>query len=206
MSDFYDENKDFLNGLTEELRSAVEDVITELNKFSKNSEFLPLSNVSEEILEKFLVKNSLTPSQEFKNAMTTPFAIAKYLVLLVQQKEAIEKVKNVLDILLAQTKISYTIYEDFSNQICFTKELEINSEEKPQCLVLKYRIDQEQDKVVFILPGNSWGWDINNTQLLAILTNKYADYTTIEKPVQKSSKEDVVLTFNGVDVILKKHY
>lgn len=203
-TDFYNENQEFLKSLDEDMRSAVNDVIAELNKFS-DSKFLPLSTVNADILEKFLIKNSLNPSEDFKNAMVTPFAIARYLILVVQQKEATKKVKDVLDILLAQTKINYTIYEDFSNQICFTKELEVNSEEKPQCLILRYRIDKELDKVIFVLPGNNWGWDIDNTQLLAILTHKLTSTYSNEKSVQKVSKEDVVLTFNGIDVILKKH-
>lgn len=203
-TDFYDENQEFLKSLDENMCSAVNDVIAELNKFS-DSKFLPLSTVNADILEKFLIKNSLNPSENFKNAMVTPFAIARYLILIVQQKEAIKKVKDVLDILLAQTKINYTIYEDFSNQICFTKELEVNSEEKPQCLILRYRIDKELDKVVFVLPGNNWGWDIDNVQLLTILTNRQNSSNVSEKSVQKLSKDDVVLTFAGVDVILKKH-
>lgn len=190
----------------EELANAIADVIEELNNLTTNkNEYTDLSTVEPDILDKFLVKNSLNPNEDFKNAMTTPFSIARYLILIVQQKEAIEKVKNTLEILLSGTKINYTIYEDFTNQICFTKDLEINSEEKPQCLILKYRIDKEEDKVIFVLPGNNWGWDIDNTQLLAILTHKLTSNYSNEKSVQKLSKEDVVLTFNGVDVILKKH-
>lgn len=186
----------------EELASAIADVEKELKDLSGN-EFEAMSEVSNELLEKFLIKNSCNPPLSFKEQMKTPFSIARYLILFVQQKENIKFVKNILEILLAKTNINYSIYEDFSNQICFSKDPEVNSTEKPQCLVLKYRIDKEAEKVTFVLPGNNWGWDINNSQLLAILTGKYTE-SKIENTVQKTSKNDICLTFNGVDILIRK--
>lgn len=192
---------DELESLMEpELKEIYNEVKKELNsKWLKDQEIMPLTSISKEIVEGFCTDFNLTPPENFKKEMTTVFSIAKFIQLNNQNNEIQDRVKNELVTLINDETISWILCRDFTNTIIFTKELEINSEEKPQNLLVKYRLDNENDCIIYSLHG-TWGWDISKDELKALLLHKKEINNNYSTPTKKSKEFNLIPETNGITV------
>lgn len=139
-------------------------------------------------------------SDDFKKALNTPLAITKYIQLWLNDKELSNKITEHLNKILPLDKIEYTLYNDFKREITFTRKLDINSEEKPQNLQVRYNFID--DKPVYTILGSSWGWDLDDSLLLTILTGK--KQSIVEAPKKTfTPAAPMVLQYNGVKVTLE---
>lgn len=191
-----------------ELKKAVNDVIQDL-KASKlvTEELTSFSELNPEVVAEFCENNNIIILPEFKEALNTPYALAKYIMLSIDQTEVIKKIDAELAVKLDAEKVKYIIYKNFSNQIAFEKVIPLNSDEKPQQLLVKYRIDQETNKIVYSILGGHWGWDITINQLKALLENQTIIGETISKTVANkvtNSQDTISLDAFGIKIIVQK--
>lgn len=188
-----------LNSLMEpDLKQNVEEVRLALINLSE--EPLDINNFSEldsELVDRFIQSNNLDIASKFKDQLTTPFAIAKYLMLSLELNTIVKRVEDELKILLDSDKINWVIYIDFTNRINFTKVLPINSEDTPQSLLINYRLDGETDRIVYSISAGNWGWDITKLQLKALLEN-----TSV--PIENAPANAPTLNINYVDIVKTK--
>lgn len=191
-----------------ELKKAVDDIIQEL-KASKlvTTELTAFTELDSNVITEFCENNNLTVFSEFKTALTTPYALAKYIMLSIDQASIIKKIENELSTKLDNEKVKYTIYKNFSNQIAFEKVIPLNSDEKPQQLLVKYRIDQDTNKIIYSILGGHWGWDVTINQLKALLENQTIVGETISKTVANkvtNSQDTISLDAFGIKIIIQK--
>lgn len=191
-----------------ELKKAVNDVIQDL-KASKlvTEELTSFSELNPDIVTEFCENNNIIILPEFKEALNTPYALAKYIMLSIDQTEVIKKIDAELAVKLDAEKVKYIIYKNFSNQIAFEKVIPLNSDEKPQQLLVKYRIDQETNKIVYSILGGHWGWDVTINQLKALLENQIIVGEAVSKTVANkvtNSQDTISLDAFGIKIIVQK--
>ncbi len=191
-----------------ELKKAVNDVIQDL-KASKlvTEELTSFSELNPDVVAEFCENNNIIILPEFKEALNTPYALAKYIMLSIDQTEVIKKIDTELAVKLDAEKVKYIIYKNFSNQIAFEKVIPLNSDEKPQQLLVKYRIDQETNKIVYSILGGHWGWDVTINQLKALLENQIIIGETVSKTVANkvtNSQDTISLDAFGIKIIVQK--
>lgn len=106
---------------------------------------------------------------EFKDSLTSPWAIAKYMYLYTEEKELIKQVEEDLNNL--PPKIEYYFIKHLSCNIQFTPKFEEGV--KKQALIVKYYLD-EDDKIQYKLTnaGSNVCWDITKGQLKALLSSE----------------------------------
>lgn len=106
---------------------------------------------------------------EFKDSLTSPWAIAKYMYLYTEEKELIKQVEEDLGNL--PPKIEYYFIKHLSCNIQFTPKFEEGV--KKQALIVKYYLD-EDDKIQYKLTntGSNVCWDITKGQLKALLSSE----------------------------------
>lgn len=196
-----EEEKFIEEHLDESMKEAVKEVIdalTEINPIYSNATLL--MNIDNKDVLTLLERDNIEVDSKFLSSLITPYAIAKFILLKVQEKGIIQRIEEALETYLDPTKIEWTIYKDFSNQIMFNNKPEINSEEKPQNLLVKYRVDKETDKIIYSICSGNWGWDLSINQLKALLEN-----TTI--PVNEYKKASKLYTKNTETITpLKLNY
>lgn len=107
---------------------------------------------------------------EFKDKLTTPWAIARYMKLNLDEKEMLEKVRDDLKELIPE-QIDMVFVKRLSCEVQFTKKFEECV--KRQLLIVKYYLD-EDDNIQYKLTnnGSNFCWDISKAQLKALLGNK----------------------------------
>lgn len=203
-----EEEKFIEEHLDESMKEAVKEVIealTEINPiYSTSTLLMPLD---EKDVQTLIERDNIEVDSKFLSSLNTPYAIAKYILLKVQEKDIIQRIEENLEVHLDKTKIDWTIYKDFSNQIIFNNKPEINSEEKPQNLLIKYRIDKETDKIIYSICSGNWGWDLSINQLKALLENTTIPVKNIEK---KSVNENTTISpsaplkvlYNGISITI----
>ena len=190
------------------MKEAVKEVIealTEINPIYSNATLL--MNIDNKDVLTLLERDNIEVDSKFLSSLITPYAIAKFILLKVQEKGIIQRIEEALEVYLDHTKIEWTIYKDFSNQIMFNNKPEINSEEKPQNLLVKYRIDKETDKIIYSICSGNWGWDLSINQLKALLENTTIPVKNIEK---KSVDENTIISpsaplkvlYNGISITI----
>ena len=195
---------DMMDEDLKKIYNQVKEVLINNNQQLKNID--ALDTLSEDNIEFLLNKFSLTPTKEFKAEMTNLFSISKFILLLDQQNEAIEKIEKDLNNTFNISKVSWTIYKNFKNEICFTKNKEINSDEKPQVLLIKYRIDSTTDEIIYSIAGSYWGYDITKEQLKALLEGNIPTINTYT-PTDFSfnvNKDNLFVNVNGIQISIKK--
>lgn len=203
-----EEEKFIEEHLDESMKEAVEEVIealTEINPIYSNATLL--MNIDNKDVLTLLERDNIEVDSKFLSSLITPYAIAKFILLKVQEKGIIQRIEEALEAYLDHTKIEWTIYKDFSNQIMFNNKPEINSEEKPQNLLVKYRIDKETDKIIYSIYSGNWGWDLSINQLKALLENTTIPVKNIEK---KSVNENTTISpsaplkvlYNGISITI----
>ena len=166
-----DEVEQFDAMMNDELKGAVNDVLKALESYT-SEKLNSLSNLPMDLVEGFLYANSISVPESLKKQMTTPYSIAKYLLLKEQEREMIEKVETELENAIDAEKVNWLIYKDLTNRISFSKKIPINSDEVPQSLSVKYKYDSDNDKLIYSISDGSWGWEISLAQLKSILENK----------------------------------
>ena len=90
-----------------------------------------------------------------------------------------------------------------SNQITFMNIIPINSDIKPQNLIVKYyKVD---DIIQYSIASGKWGWNISKDNLKAILENTYITSNTDQhiKPSTHISTDATVLKIKGVKIIIE---
>ena len=203
-----EEEKFIEEHLDESMKEAVKEVIealTEINPIYSNATLL--MNIDNKDVLTLLERDNIEVDSKFLSSLITPYAIAKFILLKVQEKGIIQRIEEALEVYLDHTKIEWTIYKDFSNQIMFNNKPEINSEEKPQNLLVKYRIDKETDKIIYSICSGNWGWDLSINQLKALLENTTIPVKNIEK---KSVDENTTISpsaplkvlYNGISITI----
>lgn len=203
-----EEEKFIEEHLDESMKEAVKEVIealTEINPIYSNATLL--MNIDNKDVLTLLERDNIEVDSKFLSSLITPYAIAKFILLKVQEKGIIQRIEEALEVYLDHTKIEWTIYKDFSNQIMFNNKPEINSEEKPQNLLVKYRIDKETDKIIYSICSGNWGWDLSINQLKALLENTTIPVKNIEK---KSVDENTIISpsaplkvlYNGISITI----
>ena len=180
-----DEVEQFDAMMNDELKGAVNDVLKALESYT-SEKLNSLSNLPMDLVEGFLYANSISVPESLKKQMTTPYSIAKYLLLKEQEREMIEKVETELENTIDAEKVNWLIYKDLTNRISFSKKIPINSDEVPQSLSVKYKYDSDNDKLIYSISDGSWGWEISLAQLKSILENK--TISPISESISKHSK------------------
>lgn len=106
---------------------------------------------------------------EFKDSLTSPWAIAKYMYLYTEEKELIKQVEE--DLSNLPPKVEYYFIKHLSCNIQFTPKFEEGV--KKQALIVKYYLD-EDDKIQYKLTnaGSNVCWDITKGQLKALLSSE----------------------------------
>ena len=191
--------------LDDDLKAALVEVKNALTKIDSNLKIEALTELPEDVVNTFCEINDLDILPAFKNQLKTPYAIAKYLSLIVQQKELTKRIDTTLNALLDNSKISWVIHQNFSNTITFTKILQINSEEKPQSLLVKYRINNENDQIVYSIMAGNWGWDITANQLKALLEGAIpTSENTSNKMTYSISDNNIVIQAGNIQISVNK--
>ena len=188
-----DEVEQFDAMMNDELKGAVNDVLKALESYT-SEKLNSLSNLPMDLVEGFLYANSISVPESLKKQMTTPYSIAKYLLLKEQEREMIEKVKAELENTIDSEKVNWLIYKDLTNRISFSKKIPINSDEVPQSLSVKYKYDSDNDKLIYSISDGSWGWEISLAQLKSILENK--TISPISESISKHSKTPTDVKFS----------
>lgn len=203
-----EEEKFIEEHLDESMKEAVKEVVealAEINPIYSNATLL--MNIDNKDVLTLLERDNIEVDSKFLSSLITPYAIAKFILLKVQEKGIIQRIEEALEVYLDHTKIEWTIYKDFSNQIMFNNKPKINSEEKPQNLLVKYRIDKETDKIIYSICSGNWGWDLSINQLKALLENTTIPVKNIEK---KSVDENTIISpsaplkvlYNGISITI----
>lgn len=190
--------EDFEDQLEEPLRSTVNEVLTVI-KTKKNDETIAMfSLLDTDFVISFLEERSIPIISSFKEGLTTPFAIAKYLVLLDQQNELHEKLKKLFQSTFNEKEIVWLFPTDLSNRVFFVK-----NDEHPNSLHVRYWLDKNE-KFGFVLDTDSIGWPVTFEQLIAILTCNFESYTQVSdvKTIRKSS-EDIVISVGNKTIVIK---
>ena len=188
-----DETEQFDAMMNDELKDAVNDVLKALESYT-SEKLNSLSNLPMDLVEGFLYANSISVPESLKKQMTTPYSIAKYLLLKEQEREMIEKVETELKNTIDAEKVNWLIYKDLTNRISFSKKIPINSDEVPQSLSVKYKYDSDNDKLIYSISDGSWGWEISLAQLKGILENK--TISPISESISKHSKTSTDVKFS----------
>lgn len=121
---------------------------------------------------------------EFKSNLTTPWSIAKYIKLSLDEQDLIKKVTEDFISFLPQN-IDYIFLKKLSCTVQLSKTF-IEGEKK-QALTLKYFLDEDEKIQYKILSTSTWGWDITKAQLKALLSNtgfiseKLSDTSVVQK-------------------------
>ena len=182
------------NLLDDDNKKKLDLVIDELKPYITKDELTILTELTDDVAEKFLTDNNVPIYQDFKGKLTTPFAIMRYLSLFDEQEELVKK----LDIYLMANKskeFEYFILKQFKNEIVF--KVEGKGE-----LKVKYVYNQEDDVFNFYLIGNTRGFPISFVDIKMLLTGKIA--TENLPNINEKTNDKVSLTYNGMKIIIQK--
>lgn len=193
------------------LREDIEEIIQILEKITGKKEIMALEILPDDVITSFLDSYKIVPQEEYKAHLTTPFALAKYLRLLNEMEEITKKIEDELTLLLDPNKVEWIIYKDLTNRINFTKKLELNSDEKPQGLLVKYRMDPDTNKFIYTILAGNWGWDLSKQQLKSLLENTQIvpvsinNVFTTNKFNTNIEENKIVINSGNISIIVQKH-
>ena len=127
-------------------------------------------NVSFETIKELLEEDNILIYGEYKDSLTTPWSVARYIKLYLEEKELIKIVSEDIDKFIPKN-IEYTFVKHLSCNVQFMKTFEEGV--KRQILVIKYYLD-EDDRIQYKLTntGSTFCWDITKPQLKALLSNE----------------------------------
>lgn len=150
------------------LKADIELVQEELKKLSDGKEYKTFDIIEPELIEKLCNENEIIVYPQFKDAMNTPFAIAKYLNLKAEAESLASEIDFDISTFINKEKVDWVVHKDLTNEITFTKKSN-NRDETPQSLVIKYRKDALTGKTIYSIKSNNWCWDISKNNLKALV-------------------------------------
>ena len=197
-----------MNKLQEMLEKPLQDAITEiqaeiLSLIPDKKEIDITEEIPEDIVNKLFNKYQLPIMEKYKPVLNNIYSISKYLLLLNEEKELIKEVEKDLNTFLDSTKLKWIMHSDLSNQITFMNIIPINSDIKPQNLIVKYyKVD---DIIQYSIASGKWGWNISKDNLKAILENTYitSDTNCLTKSSMSISTDATILKIKGVKIIIE---
>lgn len=197
-----------MNELQEMLEKPLQDAITEIQTeilflMPDKKEIDITEEIPEDIVNKLFNKYQLPIMEKYKPVLNNIYSISKYLLLLDEEKELIKEVEKDLNTFLDPTKLKWTIHADLSNQITFMNIIPINSDIKPQNLIVKYyKVD---DIIQYSIASGKWGWNISKDNLKAILENTYIipDTNCLTKSSTRVSTDATILKIKGVKITIE---
>lgn len=128
------------------------------------------TNIDVEMAVSILEAEGLPVYTDLKPSLITPWSVARYIQLSIEEKELINKVQTDLKSFIP-SNIDIAFMKKFSCIVQLSKTF--IEGEKQQALCVKYFLD-EDDKINYKLTTNSvWNWDISKAQLKALLQNNY---------------------------------
>lgn len=150
-----------------ELKHNIELVQQELKAIG-GKEYRTFDIVEPEIIDKLCKENDLIVHQPFKDAMDTPFAVAKYLSLKSEAESLANEINFDLDTFLDKEKVDWVVHTDLTNEITFSKK-QNDVDEMPQRLTIKFRKDSLTGKIIYSIKSNNWCWEISKNNLKALV-------------------------------------
>jgi len=162
-----------------ELLNAVKEELKNRLKLEKIGDY---DQVPFDTIKALLDEDNILVYGEFKESLTTPWSVARYIKLYLDEKDLIKQVEE--DLTNLPKGIEYYFVKHLSCNIQFTKEFEEGV--KKQTLIVKYYLD-EDDKIQYKLTnaGSNACWDITKAQLKALLAS---EVVIPEKVIVKSKK------------------
>lgn len=141
----------------------------EFQKRLKIEKLDDLDVVPFETAKELLEEDDILIYTEFKDSLTTPWSVARYIKLYLEEKELVKQVEK--DLKNISDKVEITFVKHLSCNIQFTSKFEEGI--KRQTLIVKYYLD-EDDKIQYKLTnaGSNSCWDITKGQLKALLGNE----------------------------------
>lgn len=150
------------------LKADIELVQEELKKLSDGKEYKTFDIIEPELIEKLCNENEIIVYPQFKDAMNTPFAIAKYLNLKAEAESLASEIDFDISTFIDKEKVDWVVHKDLTNEITFTKKSN-DRDETPQSLIIKYRKDVLTGKTIYSIKSNTWCWDISKSNLKALV-------------------------------------
>lgn len=150
------------------LKTDIELVKEELKKLSDGKEHRTFDIIEPELIEKLCNENEIIVYPQFKDAMNTPFAIAKYLNLKAEAESLASEIDFDISTFIDKEKVDWVVHKDLTNEITFTKKSN-DRDETPQSLVIKYRKDALTGKTIYSIKSNHWCWDISKSNLKVLV-------------------------------------
>lgn len=151
------------------MEQILELVKNELKTILNKKAIKDYDNIDIETAINLLRNEGLPVYSEFKDKLNTPWAIAKYIELSIEEKDLIEKVKKDLEIFIPNT-IDIAFMRKFSCIVQLSKKFVEG--EKQQAITLKYVVDDDDNVQYKIASTSTWCWDISKRQLKALLQNE----------------------------------
>lgn len=195
--------------LDQELIQSINEVLSIIKTYDEELKDCDMyTELNDIYIDRFLNENNIETESSIRKQLKTPYSIAKFLLLAVEADNLIKKVSKELETILDKKIVSWYIYKNFSNQVIFTKEREINSEEKPQDLLVKYRIDTDSDKIIYTIKSGNWGFDIDIYNLKQLLEGKRIQsidnsYTQSDF-VSKMTENSLLVSANGLEIKISR--
>lgn len=106
---------------------------------------------------------------DFRANLTTPWAIARYIQLSLEEKQLVEKVEADLKKFIPEN-IEIAFLKKFSCVVHLSKTFVEG--EKRQTLAVKYTLDEDEGIHYKLTTNGAWCWDITKAQLSALLKNE----------------------------------
>ena len=185
--------KQLENAMDIQLKNDVQSIKDELERLTNGKQYDTFDTIEQDVVELLCKENDLNPTKQFKDAMTTPFAIAKYISLKAQEDEICTEIDKDLKTLFDNNETTWVLHRDLSNEITFSKDLQEDT--IPQRLIVKYRKDPLSDKIVYSLNGN---WDISKQQLKAIV-----EYSTMPSKNESTNLRPTIKTLSDNELLFE---
>lgn len=194
-----------MESFSTDLSESIKEVINELVNLDPSLGVLSFdTEISEELRDRFLNKFDIVPSEQFLEQLKTPFSIAKYLLLMVSEKQLIEEVEPLLKNAFKDSDILFTFEKNFSNVILFSRVADIDEGKKAEDLRIKFYKDSETEEIKYHICSGYWGIDISLNQLVGILLHTNTENTLAVIAKSQPSSESFKVTIDNVEIIVKK--
>lgn len=191
----------------EKEKKTQDEVLSILKELSRKDYLQLFDQIDSEVVDKFIEESKIEVMPKFREAMTTPFSIARYLILVNQQKELIAAVNKDISEIFNEEKVQWTFFKDFSKTFSIRKKLGLNSEEKPQDLKIKYSYNEESEKYQYWLDSGTWGWEISLNQIKDLIEGQsiITESTVLNDTIKTTStQKGITITANGLVININK--
>lgn len=186
----------YWQAMNDETKDLCEKTIAEVKKLMpKDTEVSLLSEIPLDVSTKICEMEGVRIDDNLLSQATNSMALAKYLRIVSDDMKITEKVKEDLSKLLNKNKFDWYVSTKLDNTVFISNKLEVNSEEKPKSLSLRYKYDPDEETIKYSLLGQTWNWEISKNLLLMILNNEVPSIYT--ENVQKCENLDKT---NGIEL------